>query len=175
MTETTEKPVAVPKPPPKKRGRRTKLTIEVIDRICDFIRAGNYQKVAAANCGVKERTWYHWLERARDVKRPTIEQRHLLQSVAMADAQFEALHVQRIMGSADPKVSLEMLSRRFPERWASTRHTTQRQVGKDGEDVPIKGGVIVVPGPMDEAAWIAAAQRYKLVQPRAEESADEAK
>ena len=174
MADETQKPDATAKKPPKKRGRRTKLTIDLVDRICDFIRAGNYQKVAAANCGIKERTWYHWLERAREAKRPTIQQRHLLQSVAMADAQWEALHVQRIMASRDPKVSLEMLARRHPERWASTRHTTQRQVDAAGDDVPA-AGVIVVPGPMDEEAWIAAAQRYKLVQPRAEESADEAK
>jgi hypothetical protein len=171
MTDDGKKPADATPTKPKRRGRRTKLTVEKVDSVCDFIRAGNYQKVAAALAGIKERTFYNWLERARDAKRPTAIQRHLLQSLALAEAQFEGLHVQRIFNSRDPRVSLEMLARRFPDRWSSTQKTEQRQVDKHGEDVA-PSGVLVVPGQMDEKEWLEAAQRYKQVQPTVEEPAD---
>lgn len=146
------------------------LTFEVVDRICDFIRQGNYQKVAAANCGIKERTWFNWLERAGKRKRPSKVQAHLLQSLAEAEAQFEALHVQRIFASNDPKISMEMLARKYPDRWAATRKT--QIVDKDGDDVKPVPSVLVVPGIMDPDEWEAAAAKYKKMQPTFEEPSD---
>ena len=171
MTEASKNAAKDAPTKKKRRGRRTKLTVEKVDAICDYIRAGNYQKVAAALAGVKERTFYNWVERAREAKRPTAVQRHLLQSLALAEAQFEGLHVQRIFNSRDPRVSLEMLARRFPDRWSPTQKQERRHVDKEGEDVA-PSGVLVVPGQMDEKEWTEAAERYKRVQPTVEEPAD---
>lgn len=171
MAKKTKKKTKVTKKAPSKRGRRTLLTMEKVDEICQFIRAGNYQKVAAGICGIKERTWYNWLEAARKRKRPSKVQLHLLQSVAKAEAEFEGFHVQRIFRSKDPRVSLEMLARRFPDRWG--QQTKTRQVDKDGEDVKPAPGVLVVPGIMDETEWAEAAQRYKALQPTATEEPED--
>lgn len=165
MADSSNNALQKTEKPPRRRGRKPVLTFEKIDKICNYIRAGNYQKVAAALCGVKERTWYASIERAEKAKRPTKLQKHLLQSIAEAEAQFEALHVQNIFSSKDPKVSLEMLSRRFPERWAATRKNSNvnRNVDKDGNDVP-QSGVLLVPGPVDENEWQGLANRYKEIQ-----------
>ncbi len=147
------------------------MTIEKIDEICQFIRAGNYQKTAAAICGIKERTWYNWIEKARARKRPNKKQLHLLQSISQAEAEFEGFHVQKIFNSKDPRISLEMLARRFPDRWAAISKSETRQVDKAGKDVKLPG-VLVVPGQMDEDKWTEAAARYKELQPKVEEPAD---
>jgi hypothetical protein len=166
----TKKKTKTAKPaekPPNRRGRKTLLTMEKVDNICSYIRAGNYQKVAAAICGIKERTFYNWIEKASKRKRPSAVQLHLLQSLAEAEAMFEGLHVQRIFNSKDPRVSLEMLARRFPDRWGTVQKT--RAVDADGKDVKPAPGVLVVPGIMDETEWAEAAQRYKQLQPTATE------
>jgi len=149
--------------------------MEVIDRVCDYLKMGHYMNVALSLCNIKERTWYASMVRAEESKRPTKLQIHMMQSVRMADAQFEHLHVSRIVASKDPKLSLEMLSRRHPERWAaqqkSVNQNINRQVDKDGEDIAPKG-VLIVPGIMDEAEWLEAAEKYKQYQPKFEEPAD---
>jgi len=138
---------------------------------------GHYMNTALALCNVKERTWYLNMERAETSKRPTKLQIHLMQSVRQADAQFEHLHVTRIVASKDPRLSLEMLSRRHPDKWAAQQRnvnkTEQRNVDKDGNDIPPQKGVLVVPGIMDPDEWQAAAEVYKQYQPNYEEPADE--
>lgn len=175
MPETSTQALNQAKPPQRRRGRKPVLTIEKIDKVCNFIRVGNYLKTAVAACGIRERTWYASLERAEKAKRPTSLQRHLMQSVTEAEAQGEAIHVQRLFDSDDPRISLEVLARRFPERWAATHKNVNTNANRnvDGEGNDVQPGVLVIPGPMDEDAWEAAAARYKDVQPRVEEPADD--
>ena len=46
-----------------KAGRRTILTQELQDRICQLIRAGTYDYVAAEAAGISRQTFFDWLRR----------------------------------------------------------------------------------------------------------------
>ena len=48
----------------KVKGRKSKLTTELIEKISTEIGNGSYQKVAARKCGVGESTFYAWKENA---------------------------------------------------------------------------------------------------------------
>lgn len=48
----------------KVKGRKSKLTPELIEKISTEIENGSYQKVAARKCGVGESTFYAWMEKA---------------------------------------------------------------------------------------------------------------
>ena len=48
----------------KVKGRKSKLTTELIEKISAEIENGSYQKVAARKCGVGESTFYAWMEKA---------------------------------------------------------------------------------------------------------------
>ena len=50
----------------KVKGRKSKLTTELIEKISTEIEKGSYQKVAARKCGVGESTFYAWMEKAKD-------------------------------------------------------------------------------------------------------------
>lgn len=80
--------------------------------------------------------------------------------------------MQRLFNSTDPKISLEMLARKYPDRWAATRKT--QMVDGKGEDVKPAPAVLVVPGIMDPTEWQAAADKYKELQPKFEEAAEDA-
>ena len=172
MTDTTSKDSQSAGRPKRKRGRQPVITFEVIDKVCQYLTMGHYMNTALSLCGIKERTWYKNMERAEMSKRPTKLQIHLMQSVAKADAQFEHVHVARLFKSDDPRISLEMLSRRHPDKWAATQKNQNRSVDKDGDDVK-PTGVLVVPGIMDPDEWVKAAEQYKKFQPNYEEPADE--
>jgi hypothetical protein len=166
--DDTQAPKA-PKPATRK-GRKSTLTIEKVDRVCNFIKLGHYAQTACNLAGIKERTWYNWISAAEKRKRPNKAQVHLLQSIAYADAQYEHVLVSRIAQDKSAKTAMEMLSRRFPDRWAPQQKNVNRNVDKHGDDVP--AGVLVVPGQMNEDEWVEAAKRYKEHQPTAEEAAD---
>lgn len=171
MAKKTDNQAQKPPKPPSKRGRRTTLTYEKVDKVCEYLKLGHFIETACKLSGVKERTWFHWIKCARDRKRPSKIQLHLLQSLDASEAQCEHLLVTRVLADKSSKTALEMLSRRWPERWGVTQKNINRNVDKDGEDIK-PHGVLVVPGQMDEKEWAEAAERYKEHQPTAEESAD---
>jgi len=51
-----------------KGGRPTKLTPELQERICEFIRGGNYFSTACFAVGLGETTFYKWMERGEEKK-----------------------------------------------------------------------------------------------------------
>lgn len=64
------------------RGRRTKLTPEVQERIVQHIRRGFTLKAAAIHAGIAENTFFYWLRRAERAQQPDLLQ--FLQSVRAA-------------------------------------------------------------------------------------------
>lgn len=105
-------------------ARPTKLTPDRALGIVELVRNGNYKKVAAAAHGVSERTLYDWIERGQgDIAagRDTVFAQ-FAQSLARAEAESESSLVQSVLNAIpdDPKLALEILSRRYPARWART-------------------------------------------------------
>jgi hypothetical protein len=88
------------------------------------VRLGNYLTVAAALCGVDARTIHYWMKKGKD--NPEGIYGIFYQKVQQAKAEWEAEALGLIVGSQDPKMMLEIMSRKSPDRWsASTRVTVQ--------------------------------------------------
>lgn len=100
-------------------GRTCKLTPELTEKICKIIKDGNYSKVAAAACGICEKTFYNWLKKGGEAKSGKYFQ--FLQSITHARAEFETTAVKEI-GFKNKEWLLE---RRHPKRWGRKDHITQ--------------------------------------------------
>ena len=100
-------------------SRPTKLTPERQDKICNLIRAGHYFVTAALASGISEDTFHDW--KAKGEKAKSGPFRDFWQAVKEAEGQSELLLVDRILKEGGAKGALEVLKRRFPERWGD-RH-----------------------------------------------------
>ncbi len=151
-------------------ARRTKLTPELQERICQIIRSGNYRVTACQAVGIHPDTFNDWMKKKRQ---PYLR---FSEAVRAAEADCERVLVQIVLGEAiekkNWKAALEMLSRKFPANWA--RKQWSGDMDADGKPTEKVQSVLVVPGQMDEEEWAAAAQRYAPLQPKFEESSDEA-
>jgi hypothetical protein len=98
-------------------GRPTKLTPELQTKICDIIRVGNYASVACKLVGITEQTLYSWLKRGTKGESPFKE---FMESVELAEglAEAELLTKVRNKTGEDWRAAMNILSRRWPARWA---------------------------------------------------------
>ena len=109
--------------PRRKAGRPTKLTPAIQEAICTKLRAGNVPETAAISEGVARRTFFLWLERGKNGEQPYEDFRL---AVDQAIAEFE---VKVVAGAvSDPKNSIAILERRFPDRWSLKREQVNVQV-----------------------------------------------
>ena len=109
---------------------KTKLTKEIIGEICKRLKVGCYQKTAIAALNIPERTYYSWLERGQKAEKlmeigkkiPETEKIFLQfsQSIRTSDAEGEVNITTMIFGQIkdDWRAGIEMLARKYPERWA---------------------------------------------------------
>jgi DNA-binding transcriptional MerR regulator len=102
-------------------GRKSTLTPELQQRLCDLIRGGNYQEVAARSCGVPVRTLRHWLRRGRQEE--TGIYRDFLDAVEAAETEAETSLVLAIHAGAkaDLDHAWKWLERKAPQRWGRDR------------------------------------------------------
>lgn len=105
-------------------SRKTDLSDDVTARICAKVRKGDRPYIAAQVEGVSKSSFFDWMRRGliEGEGSPFYEFRN---AIARAEAQFEseatamALTGDEVGVSWGPsKASLEVLSRRFPKRWA---------------------------------------------------------
>jgi hypothetical protein len=103
----------------RERGRKTKLTDVISTRICDLVRVGHFKRVAAQQAGIDERTLYQWIEKG-DPNHPATRTiyRQFRQALEAAEAESEIILLDKITKQGTPRDLLEVLARRFPERWA---------------------------------------------------------
>lgn len=103
----------------RERGRKTKLTPEVQEKIVLLVTNGHYKRVAAQQAGVDERTLYQWIEKG-DPTHPMTRAiyRQFRQALEKAEADSEVVLLDKIMKHGTARDHLEVLARRFPERWA---------------------------------------------------------
>ena len=100
-------------------GRKTKLTEEVLIRLIEAIRAGNYIYTACAYAGIHKDTYYEWLEKAKHPDASPLLNR-LSDEVEKARAEAEmrnVLNIQRAAGGGTWQASAWWLERSFPDRW----------------------------------------------------------
>jgi transposase-like protein len=123
-------------------GRPPKLTPELADTVCGYVRAGNTVKDAIAAVGVDESTFYRWVRNGIERRGSIYGQ--FRQSIAQAKAEATI-------------VDMETIYRAGQER--SQRITTvTKRVLQAGELVVVEETVAVVDCPSD---WRAAAKKVE--------------
>ena len=129
------------------RGRQPKLTPERQEKICALIRAGHYKKVAAAQSGISERNFYQWIARG-DPEHPGYKKRYadFASAVEQAEAESELVLLDEIK-KGGPREHLEILKRRFPERWGD-RHRMEHSGPGDQPMAVNHSGTIQGPAPV---------------------------
>ncbi len=141
-------------------GRSTILTEELTTRICDYIKAGNYFKVACAACGIVVGTALRWksdgkkeaelrekqqegeeLSEEESVKfaklpeTPTM-MHDFFKQVQTANAVAEARSVKKIDEDKSWQSAAHFLACKFPTRWANQqRRTIRLEVSKNLQEL----------------------------------------
>ena len=126
-------------------GRKSKLTPEIQDTICNWLKLGYYQEDAAVMAGIAPSTYYDWLKKGaeEDSKQdeikalgsgesplPAIKEdsdielvyiySEFSEAVARARAEAEGAHIKNIRRAADNgtwQASAWFLERSFPKKW----------------------------------------------------------
>lgn len=125
---------------PKKdgRGRPSKFTQAVRDKILEAIRWGNYRPVAAAYAGIGHRTLNTWL--AQGAKEESGAYFTFRQDLLAAENEAEINAVKAVLQDPDVKHKQWFLERKFPERWGKDRDLL-RELCKRIRDLEAKSGV----------------------------------
>lgn len=106
-------------PEPRRTGRKSKLTPQVIRKVAAALRAGCFFKVACEYAGISESTGHLWLQIARGDRpeqRPTALQSEFLDAVKKADADAEVAAVTRIMQAAIGELLISRVTRTVTRR-----------------------------------------------------------
>ena len=99
------------------------FTKEIGDKIIESVRGGNYIKVASTAAGAKYNTVLNWLRvgegRRNDTNPPREELVLFAQELRKAEAECETTLVATLIEKLprEPKLIIEFLARRWPERW----------------------------------------------------------
>lgn len=121
-------------------GRKTKLTDEIIQKICTVVAEGNYYKTAALSVGISEATFYNWKKRGEEVK--SGKYLEFLELLKKAEAKSEAKYLGVIKDAANDgtwQASAWWLERRYPDRWG--KKDKHELTGKDGQ--PLERVIII--------------------------------
>lgn len=98
-----------------------KFKPKTTEKIIELVRKGNYKKVAAAYCGISEKTLYEWQKEGQaDIQAGKITKKsEFCKSLEQAESKFEieSLEILNKETSQDPKMRLEILARKYPDRW----------------------------------------------------------
>jgi transposase-like protein len=97
-----------------KMGRPSKYSMALAERICGHIREGVSLHGASEICGVNPSTFHDWRHKHSDFAKMVIE----------ANGASEAALVGYAMNTArtDGRVAVQMLERRFQDRWQRHEH-----------------------------------------------------
>ena len=153
---------------PKRVGRPTKCTDEVIERFAAYMAAGLYAEEAADLVGITPMTarrWLHWGEEAleeagNDLDKVPAEKRQYALFCATVRAKAAAAvarNVALIQEAAttnregDWRAAAWFLEHRRPDTWGR-REVRQELSGRDGEPLAVKLTLVPIHGPDDPLA-----------------------
>ena len=117
-------------------GRNLKLTLQVIDSICDGVEKGNYVSTILKQLKINKETYYHWL-RTADTKSPQSLQYKLKQRIEESEAKSEQLAVQAWNNhfETDWRAPKEFLARRHRDKWGA--EPTQIELSGSDKGLPV--------------------------------------
>lgn len=107
--------------------------------ILDNIREGNYMIPSAIAAGVPKDTFFYWIRKGKKARSGKHKRFYDAVQCAKAEAELELVKKVKAHGATEYKAILEMLARRFPDRWAK-REKVKADItltGKDGGPVEI--------------------------------------
>jgi hypothetical protein len=114
-----------------KAGRRPILTRQLQERICQLIRAGTYDYVAAEAAGISRQTFFDWLRRGEGRSERGTAPAHVKFVAAVRLAQAEARASAEVtVRKMDPKW---WLSRMHRDRTGTPGWTDKQQLEHTGE------------------------------------------
>ena len=126
------------------RGRKTKLTPELLDRLSQALSAGNYVETACAFAGISQSVFYHWVNEAR---KPNAKKIYLefLDTIERARSIAEIRNLQIVQTAAQGDVNANkdpdwraatwFLERAYPKKWG--RHERVELSGVEGAPINI--------------------------------------
>lgn len=123
---------------PRQGGRPTKLTDELIERMAEVVRVGNYLDTAARFCGVDKVTFYSWMKKGHAQKRGIY--RRFLNAMEEAQASADVRdhgYIEKQSGR-DWRAAVEHLRLRNPGRYGVKRLEVG---GPDGQPISVQQGV----------------------------------
>lgn len=98
------------------------LTPEIIEKLFDLVRAGNYPQTACRALGLNPAMFANWMRQGEGKDRhrsPSPETQAFAIRMREAEAKAEIASVETVVegGLKDPTLALKFLSRRFRDRW----------------------------------------------------------
>ena len=125
-------------------ARPTKLTPDVIEDICNWLKLGYYQEDAATMAGISASTFYDWMKKGDEGQKalesgtssslPAIQEdgeveivdmySEFSEAVKKARAEAEGAHLRNIRRAADNgtwQASAWWLERSFPKKWGKRK------------------------------------------------------
>ncbi len=143
-------------------ARPTKLTHDVIEDICNWLKLGYYQEDAATMAGISASTFYDWMKKGDEGQKalesgtssslPAIQEDSEIEIVDMysefseavkkARAEAEGAHLRNIRRAADNgtwQASAWWLERSFPKKWGK-RNTLDISDGNEEIQFQIEYG-----------------------------------
>ena len=124
------------------RGRKTKLTPELLDRLSQALSAGNYVETACAYAGISQSVYYAWVTEA---KKPNAKKIYMefMDTIERAKSVAEIRNLQIVQSAAqgdvnagkDPewRAATWFLERAYPRKWG--RHERVELSGADGAPI----------------------------------------
>lgn len=101
-----------------KAGRPTKLNEAMKNKICSFIRNGNYVETAAAAAGINKSTLYDWLKKGANQKTGIYKQFSDEVAQAVAESEIKDLGmIQEAAKNGNWQAAAWRLERRFNSKW----------------------------------------------------------
>lgn len=111
----------------RRLGRPRKLTPELRETIVSAVRDGNYAKVACQSVNIDKSSFYNWMRIGEEQAQLDESERNpdladyleFFYSIREAEANAEIDIVSEVRKSVpkDPRTGLEILGRKYPERW----------------------------------------------------------
>lgn len=110
-----------------KRGRKPKLTKELIKKATDIIRMGNYTETACEYLGIHKSTWYKWLSAGE--KANSGLKREFFDAIkkAEAEAQIRNLGIIQQAAKENWQAAAWYLERKFPDQWGKKKYEVEHK------------------------------------------------
>jgi hypothetical protein len=99
------------------RGRPSKLTPEVQQRLCDAIAAGNYYQAACGYAGISYKVFREWMLKGEKARSGQFRDFRDAVTKAKTDAEVQVVAFWRAQLPSDWRACRDFLARRYPQRW----------------------------------------------------------